>query len=158
MLPLEGAGKAPKRFEPATPHWADAVVSPNGQWIAYASNESGERHVFVQPFSGSGAKRQVSIEGGALPAWQRDGKELFFVHGDDLMVAAVTIDGRFEAGRPRLLFKAPYWHTANVRNYDVAPDGQSFVMVKRERRFPPSEVVVVLNWTDELQRLVPARP
>lgn len=125
--------------------------------MAHGSNESGDPQVYVQPLATPGAKRQVSVEGGWYPVWRRDGKELFYLQRDSLMVASVTLGAQFEADRPQLLFKGPYWLNADVRNYDVAPDGQSFVMVKKERTFPPTEVIVVLNWLDELKRLVPAR-
>jgi Tol biopolymer transport system component len=131
--------------------WSSAI-SPDGRWIAYASNEAGESQVYVQPLPGPGAKQLVSTEGGVAPVWSRDGRELFYVTRENLMVASVTPGPDLQLGKPRLLFKVP-----QEGDYDAAPDGQSFVMVKTERTFPPTEAIVVLNWLDELKRLVPTQ-
>jgi eukaryotic-like serine/threonine-protein kinase len=130
----------------------DAEISPDGRWVAYTSNESGERQVYVQSLAG-GAKQAVSTEQGWSPVWSRDAKELFFLgKPETLMVASVTAGATLQIGRPRTLFSLPQQSGA----FDVFPDGQSFVMVRTERRFRPTAAVVVLNWFEELNRLFPS--
>ena len=80
-------------------------LSPNGQWLAYASDESGEMQVYVQPFPATGEKRQISPVGGSEPRWRHDGNELFYIASDDkLMSVAIPGANAFNAGTPRALF------------------------------------------------------
>ena len=125
-----------------------ARYSPDGDWIAFVSEESGRPEVYVVPAGGQGGMRRISASGGSLPRWRRDGKELFYlaVNGDLLAVPTRTTGG-FEAGSPTVLF------TANPPpdNYDVAPDGRRFLFQERalERDVP---LTVVVNWTAELKK------
>ena len=82
-----------------------AVFSPDGQWIAYTTNESGQSNVYVQPFPGAGEKYQVSRDGGSHPVWRADGKELFYFGADGtLMAVPIDATGQFDAGVPQALF------------------------------------------------------
>jgi len=134
-------------------------VSPDGRWLAYTSDESGRREIYVQPFPALGGKWQVSTEGGAEPVWNPNGGELFYRDGDKLMSVPVTTAPEFTAGKPVLLFEGHYEvdpFSNDARNYDVSPDGQHFVMIKAEGDSRgTTEIVVVLNWFEELKRLVP---
>jgi dipeptidyl aminopeptidase/acylaminoacyl peptidase len=127
---------------------SSARYSPDGQWIALVSEESGRPEVYVVPASGQGGMRRVSPSGGSLPRWRRDGKELFYlaVNGDLLAVPTRTAGG-FEAGSPAVLFTAD----PPPDNYDVAPDGRRFLFQERalERDVPPT---VVIHWTSELRK------
>jgi serine/threonine-protein kinase len=129
-----------------------ARLSPDGQWIAYSSNESSRTEIYVQGFPGSGGKWQVSTEGGNEPQWSRDGRELFYRSADRMM--AVTIETRpaFRASAPRVLFEGRYtrmgWPQAN---YDVAPDGR-FLMIRGDEQVLPTTLRAVLNWSEELRR------
>jgi serine/threonine-protein kinase len=144
------------------------TFSPDGRWLAYASDESGRDEVYVQPYPGSG-REQISTGGGLAPAWSRDGRELFYMIPSPgnpfvdpvntrLMVVSVSHDSVLVAGPPRFLFEGHYTQCSPMRCYDPAPDGQHFVMVKFSDSPLPNEpvntqMVVVLNWFDELKRM-----
>jgi Tol biopolymer transport system component len=126
--------------------------SPDGRWVAYASNESGRFEVYVQPFPGPGGKWQVSTDGGTAPLWRRDGKELFYVAADSkLMAVPVKIGAAFEPETPRPLFETRLRNDPS-RHYDVSPDGQRFLLniPLAEGTSPP--VTLVQNWTALLRR------
>jgi dipeptidyl aminopeptidase/acylaminoacyl peptidase len=131
---------------------SSAAFSPDGQWVAYVSDESGRAEVYVRPFSGSG-RHQISIDGGMAPVWSRDGRELFFGKGGTLFVADVTLRGTFAGGAVRPLLSGPYSFDEVTVNYDVAPDGQHFLVPRSRVDSAPRQLEVVLNWSDELQRL-----
>jgi serine/threonine protein kinase len=138
---------------PAT-EWG-ARLSPDDRWIAYSSNESGHWEVYVKPYPGSGARRQISNGGGAEVVWARSGRELFYRNGTKLMAVTIETTPAFSAGEPRVLFDGPFASSQpGLPGYDVAPDGQRFLMVKRD----PAEgaqrpIHVVINWFNELARL-----
>ncbi len=132
--------------------------SPDGQWIAYFSPElssSGPPHhgVYVCRYPEPDRKWLVSgSEGGGYPVWSPDGIELFYISADGMMVVPVQTRPTFQAGSPRVLFDRKSY----MRGFDISPDGQRFLMVKRE--LPEAEdgqINVVLNWFEELKRLVP---
>jgi Tol biopolymer transport system component len=109
-----------------------ARLSPNGRYVAYVSDESGRREVYVQPFPGGGPRTVVSTQGGGAPVWRRDGKELYYVTPDnDLMAAAVTTDGEFQLGAAVRLFNRPTLSgtTTSTANYDTR-DGLRFIAVE----------------------------
>jgi Tol biopolymer transport system component len=136
----------------------DPMISPDGRWLAYASNESGRYEVYVQSLPNGGKKRVISTEGGREPLWARNGRELFYRNRERLMAVAVETEVVFDAERPRLLFD-----TSGLRgpggfgppNFDVTPDGQHFVMMSPAEASGPGQINVVLNWSEELKRLVP---
>ncbi len=154
VLPLEGERK-PKPFIQTPFEERYARFSPDGRWVAYMSNESGQSEVYVQPYPGPGGKWQISTGGGTEPAWSRDGRELFYRNGNRLMAVTVQTHAGFQAGTPRLLFEGPYdLGPARTTNYDVTPDGQRFLMIKLdEQAAGPSQLNVVLDWFEELRRL-----
>jgi serine/threonine-protein kinase len=136
--------------------------SPDGRWLAYVSNESGRPEVCVRPYPGPGEKWQVSTSGGAEPVWNPNGRELFYRSGDKMMSVEIATRPSFVAGKPRMLFEGPYVATSPVFTsplYDVAPDGQRFLMLKatEQTQAAPTQINVVLNWTEELKRLVPTK-
>jgi WD40 repeat protein len=126
--------------------------SPDGRWIAFTSDESGRAEIYVAPYPGPGGKIQISIDGGAYPRWARNGRELFYRDGEQMMaVEAQSGSSSFRVAAPHTLFHALYG------SYDVALDGQRFLMIK-----PPADttrqgnqVIVVLNWFEELRRRIP---
>ena len=133
--------------------------SPDGRWLAYASDESGRMEVWVRPFPGPGGRWQVSKEGGREPIWSKDGRRLFYREADRVWAADVRTDGGFSAGKPRFLFeKTGFFLTNAVRNWDLYPDGRGFLMMKKEeiKPRPATEMILVQNWFEELKRLVPA--
>ena len=134
--------------------------SPDGSWIAYTSDESKRDEVYVRAFPGPGMKQLVSSEGGMEPLWARNGKQLFYRQGNQMWVVDVRTDGGFAAAKPRLLFDKPgYPGGTPVRVYDLSLDGQRFLMVKFENRKPTpvTEIILVQNWFEELNRLCPVK-
>jgi Tol biopolymer transport system component len=133
-----------------------AQFSPNGHWMAYASDESGQMQVYVRPFPGPDRRWQVSTEGGTQPLWSRSGKEIFYRVGNKMMVVDVSAGVDLSLSQPRQLFEQRYvFQNVSFANYDVSSDGQRFVMVKDEAG--SGRLNVVLNWTEELKRVVPTR-
>ena len=139
---------------------SDASFSSDGRFLAYMSDESGRYEIYVQPYPGPGAKTQVSTEGGQFPIWNPADRELFYQveaerDGDvRLMAVQYGIDGdQFLPEKPSELFRSPFAMGPRAE-YDVSPDGERFVMLRRENtnRTP---LTFVVNWFDELKRLVP---
>jgi dipeptidyl aminopeptidase/acylaminoacyl peptidase len=130
------------------------VFSPDGQRIAYASDESGRWEVYVQPFPGPGGRSQVSTHGGTEPLWNPAGRELFYRAGNRMMAVPVTLQPAFSADRPTALFEGPWLPTSRtLRNYDVSLDGQRFLMLKAvDEDQGLQQIVVVQNWFEELKR------
>src|SRR5262249_25676451 len=107
-------------FSTASFSQLDGMISPDGHWIAYQADETARYEVYVQPFPGGGAKRQVSTEGGTMPLWSKDGRELYFIGaGGKMMAAAVTGAASLDFGVPKALFSAP---AAAAAGYDVSKD------------------------------------
>jgi Tol biopolymer transport system component len=133
--------------------------SPDGRWLAYSSNESGRREIYVQSYPGPGGKWQITSEGGQEPVWNPNGRELFYRSGNKLMAVDVDAKPGFSAGKPRMLFEGPYLPSAAGNSfYDVSPDGQRFLMLKPVEYLTsaPTQINVVLNWFEELKKKVPA--
>jgi Tol biopolymer transport system component len=132
--------------------------SPDGRWLAYISDESGHREIYVQPYPGPGGKWQISTEGGTEPVWNPNGRELFYRSGDKMMAVDIAAQPGFVAGKPRMLFEGQYQPTpVTFPNYDVTSDGQRFLMLKptEQAQAAPTQINVVLNWFEELKRKVP---
>ncbi|UCC99487.1 MAG: serine/threonine-protein kinase [Phycisphaerales bacterium] len=137
------------------------AFSPDGHWVAYSSDETGPVEVYVRPFPGPGGITRISTEGGYEPLWSRDGKELFYRCGDKMMVVAIEVvttqaEPELKPGPPQKLFKGQFLGTATHTGlqYDLDPDGQ-FIMIQEEEESPRTRINVVLNWFEELKRLVP---
>jgi Tol biopolymer transport system component/tRNA A-37 threonylcarbamoyl transferase component Bud32 len=155
LLTLMGDRK-PRPFFQSKFIESSPTFSPDGRWLAYVSDESGRREVYVQPFPGPGAKYPISSEGATEPAWARNGRELFFRNGEKMMAVAVASQSGFRAEKPRLLFTGPYVQAATRVNYDVSPDGQRFVMLQPgQQEQAVSQIIVIQNWFEELKRRVP---
>jgi serine/threonine-protein kinase len=153
MLSLDDGAVTPLLRSPANER--TPVFSPDGRWLAFASDESGTDQVYVRAYPGPGPPMRISSDGGSEPVWSRDGTELFYRHGGTMMAAPVRTEGAFAAGRPIPLFEDRYATEYKGRpNYDVGPDGR-FLMVEVEKGSEGARLEVVLNWFDELARLVP---
>jgi serine/threonine-protein kinase len=135
------------------------AISRDGRFLAYSSDESGSREIYVQPFPGLGAKWLVSSGGGDDPVWSRDGRELFYSRrlGDQIWAASVRTQPEFRAEAPRRLLTGRYVSFPNMpwTDYDVAPDGRRFLMVKMEDGTDASALVMVVNWAEELKVRLP---
>ena len=157
-VPLRGRPDATRFFANGF-NLGHPTLSPDGRWMAYDSDESGQGvDVFIQSFPDPQLKRvKVSPAHGSEPMWTQDGRELVYRDGDKVM--AVSIDlATGSTGVPRVLFAGPYpdnpgW--TRPRSYDVTPDGERFLMTKLSGEQPQPRIVVVLNWFDELRAKVP---
>ncbi|MDX2437608.1 MAG: hypothetical protein QNL88_11225, partial [Acidobacteriota bacterium] len=139
------------------------TISPDGRWLAYESDYTGRREVYVTSFPDPGPRIQVSVDGGFMPVWAPDGGELFFrgpkfPDGQrSMMVADLTTGADFSAGPIRELFRGRFFKGHPARAYDVSPDGQRLLMCKTltssEQRV--GEIHLTLNWFTELERLAP---
>ena len=134
-------------------------ISPDGRWLAYVSDESGQKEIYVNRFPDVGeGKWRVSRGGGTEPLWAADGRELFYRNGASVVAVSIDTSSAFSSGDPQELFSGPYYRTAINRGhtYDVTPDGQKFVMIREsESDTSGSEIIVIQNWFEELKRLVP---
>jgi len=147
LMPLDGGGQpvpwASTRFTESSPRF-----SPDGRWIAYESDESGETEIFVAQTEGGGGRKRISPTGGRQPRWRADGRELYYIGpGDLIMAAQVTPGARMEAGAPVALFRAQ-----GVANYDVAADGSRFLVGTPTDPDRESQIHVIVNWTAALGR------
>ena len=163
VVPLQGDRTA-RPLDDSTYAQGSPKFSPDGRWLAYCSNESGKPQVYVQAFPGPGSKIQVSNDGGTDPVWRRIGGELFYRNGDSMMTVPVSTASGFTAGRPQELWKGHYSHGMSSScgapgltssNYDATADGKHLLMVKDDDQdlATSKQVVVVLDWADELNRL-----
>jgi Tol biopolymer transport system component len=133
---------------------ASGQFSPDGQWIAHTSNESGRSEVYIRPFPPIGGKFLISTNGGVMPRWRSDGKELFYVALDDHLIAVPIHTDRekhtVEAGAPAALFATPIGgarHQAMLRwQYEVARDGQRFLMNSLAGDVTSSPITIIMNW------------
>jgi serine/threonine-protein kinase len=142
----------------------DAQVSPDGNWIAYESNESGRFEIYLQSFPGFGRKLSVSTDGGETPRWSRSGRELFYRDPvkNQLMAVSVQTAPEFRVGDPQALFTLPSRATGGSftvqdQSWDVAPDGNRFLVIASpDEQETEVKLQAVVNWFDELRRRVPA--
>jgi serine/threonine-protein kinase len=148
----------------------DPEISPDGRWLAYASNKSGHSEIYVCPFPNiDGGLWTVSTAGGSRPAWSRDGRELFYLDSSNILTSVrVRVQGEaFVAGTPARILNTAYFPGATARGiplraYDPAPDGRRFLMIKEssgagQSPAPSPAMTVVLNWNEELKTRVPAK-
>jgi Tol biopolymer transport system component len=130
--------------------------SPDGKWVAYASNETGKWEIYVTSFPDARGKWQVSTGGGEEPRWRGDGKELFYISSDSKMMAVpVTIGANFDAGAPVALFQAVPRQPVSTNDqfvYDVARDGQRFLILTQVKRPESRPMSVILNWSARLPK------
>jgi len=156
LLPLEG-DRTPVPFLDTSFNESGPMFSPDGHWLAYVSNESGSDEVYVQPYPGPGAKRLISTDGGVGPVWSADGRELFYREGFQMVAVAVETQPTFTAGTPQVLFAGVEYPLdgGGHPHYDISADGQHFLMKSLPQDAGPRSLYVVLNWFEELKRLVP---
>jgi len=128
------------------------MVSPDGRWLLYVSNESGRSEVYVQGFPEPQGKWQVSTNGGDFPAWRGDGRELYYIARDQrLMAVPVTAGEGFEAGVPVPLFTLPEIGPARNR-YCVSADGQRFLAHVPVGLDAVTPFQFVLNWQESIPK------
>ncbi len=156
----------PRVFRDTPARETQPSVSPNGRWLAYSSDRSGEAEILVEPFPASGVATQVSAKGGTEPVWSKDGRELYYRAGvedaeDRYMMAVPVGTGEdLEPGRPVELFEDRFARTTllfgdRIPNYDVSPEGRFLMIRAADNR--EGGLIVVLNWFEELKRLLPVQ-
>lgn len=138
------------------------TLSPTGNWLAYESDETGRREIYVRPFPNvENSKWQVSTGGGEDPKWSRDGHMLYFLGPDSLMAASVETGSAFRWQPPKpVLTRTGYVAPPAARQYDISSDGKRLLMLKDDGPAPgagSAKVVVVENWLEELKRSVPTK-
>ena len=133
----------------------NAVFSPEGRWLAYQSNESGQYEIYVVGYPNAEARQQISTDGGISPLWDPDGRALYYRNGDKLMAVELDTTAGFTAARPRILFEAEFAFANRLRNYDITPDGERFLMIQLPPEAAYGQLEVVVHWFEELRRLVP---
>ena len=141
----------------------NADLSPDGHWLAYQSNESGQDEVHVRPYPNvQGGHWQISTGGGTRPLWARNGRELFYVDTlGHITAAPVEANQTFWAGNPVTISQVASLPVWGIRNYDVSLDGRRFLLatnaLRKDGPSNPVQLNLVLNWNEELKRLVPAK-
>jgi eukaryotic-like serine/threonine-protein kinase len=158
-LPLDGDRKPQvlwrTKFSEGSPKF-----SPNGKWVAYSSNESGQPEVYLRAYP-TGEKIPISNSGGTDPLWRGDGRQLYYRLSDLMMVVDVSYGRSLEVSKPRVLWRGNYLAGAGSScgmagptsaNYDVTPDGERFLMIEDASPDAESELLrVVFNWSLELK-------
>ena len=122
--------------------------SPDGRWIAFQSNESGNVEIYIEAYPQGGRKWLISGQGGQIPVWRRDGKELFYRSGSKVMAVQIQLGSELIIGKPRMLFDGDF-----DLFFDVTADGQRFVMVRAEKPTPAIQINVVLGAFDDRRTL-----
>ena len=154
VMPVGGDGK-PIPFIKTTFGVNQGQFSPDGRWVAYASNESGKWEIAVAPFPGPGGNWKVSTAGGTEPRWRRDGKELYYIDPDGKLMAVDVIAGAtFEAGVAKPLFpirrREPV-SASDLFSYDVSADGQRFLVSTDAGEVTSAPLTAIVNWTAGLK-------
>jgi len=129
------------------------TFSPDGRWVAYSSDETGQFEIWVRSFPDGEQVHQISTEGGIEPIWTGSG-ELFYLSGDHWNTVRVSTSPKLQWEPPELAFETEYVNTVGV-SYDVSSDGRYLYVVKSAHPPDPSRLYVVQNWFEELKRLVP---
>jgi Tol biopolymer transport system component len=134
----------------------NAQFSPDGRWIAYASNETGSMEIYVSPYPSVNGKWQVSSTGGEEPRWRLDGKELYYVSAEGKMMAVpVTAGASFASGSPVALFQTHRRQpisAQDVFSYDVSGDGQRFLIATKVDEANAAPLSILLNWVSEMEK------
>ena len=134
-------------------------VSPTGRWLAYTSDRTGQEEVYVERFPEMSERVPVTTGGGRHPEWSPDGTELFYLtlDGRQLMRVSVGTGATFDASVPEMALDGPFVASGGFRRYAIAPDAQRFLMMKPAVATDtlPTELNVVLDWTQELLARVP---
>jgi eukaryotic-like serine/threonine-protein kinase len=151
VLPLTGEGN-PFPFAKTKYMECCGKFAPNGRWIAYVSDESEREEIYIAPFPGPGPRRRISPAGGSQPRWRRDGREIFYIAMDKrLMAAAVDVEGDVpEVGAVHPLFGPLGCGGGSC--YDVAADGQHFLVRSEPAQSTSESLTLVQNWTAALKR------
>jgi Tol biopolymer transport system component len=148
---LLSPGEEPEVFLATEANERSPIFSPDGRWLAYASDKSGLSEVWVTSFPDKAVDEQVSVGGGRAPTWRGDGREIFFRKGNRIYAVSIQLEPTLEIGRPRELFRGPFNGEPEVSgslDYDVMPDGSRFLLSRIEL---PDQIDVLVNWIELLE-------
>jgi serine/threonine-protein kinase len=153
VLSLDG-DRTPRRLFPLPAAGRNGQLSPDGKWVAFQTSVAAREEVFVAPFPGPGERRLVSTNGGSEPLWSRDGRELFYQSGNQLMAVSVTPGATFTAGTPRPVQEGRFFATINGNtSYSTTKDGARFLRIQPvSEEHAVTRIDVVLNWFSALER------
>jgi len=157
LLPLDGSSEPKPLLADPKFNELNGEISPDGRWIAYQSNESGQRNeIYVRPFPAiDGGRWQISADGGFAPVWSRSGRELFFIGQapNRMMSVAIQSGSAFGYGKPQPVFDLTSYPSFGLvgRNFDVAPDGRFLIMKASGNEATHPSIVIVSHWFDELR-------
>jgi serine/threonine-protein kinase len=153
-LPLDGE-RTPRPVVATSFNESSPMLSPDGHWMAFVSDQSGRNDVYARAFPDGTSDYQISAGGGTEPVWDPDGRRLYYRRGGTLMQATLTLGDRVGVTRRDSLFSGPYLENVRWPEYDIHPDGDRFVFIKlgRTAMMP----VVVLNWVEDLARQAAGR-
>ena len=156
LVLLSTAGGKMTRFLTTNTSETNGQISPDGKWVAYASNDSGDWEIYVTTYPAAAGKWQVSRGGGTEPRWRGDGKEMFYIGpGSTLMAVPITSDGTFAAGNPTPLFRTQFRaqvSSTDQFSYDVTKDGQRFVVNRYAKPAQVAPLHIILNATADLRK------
>jgi eukaryotic-like serine/threonine-protein kinase len=148
-IPLDGSAE-PRPVVRSSSWETDGVVSPDGRWLAFGSDETGKQEVYVESFPVPGGRVRISTGGGASPQWTRDGKELLYMRqeqgGASIMSVAVDASGAFHPAMPRVLFRI-----AGLQAFSPTRDGERILISAETGVNPPPSISLILNWREQLQ-------
>ena len=162
-VPLDG-GAEPQPVVTGPFRQGSGELSPNGRWLAYRSDEAGQFEIYVQPYPGPGPKIPISIGGWTWPIWAPDGRAVFYGSDGSLMRRTIETEPEVRLGSPEVLFDLGGYELGAAdlrRQFDVAANGERFLLLQAQAAgqldadAPPPRITVVLNWFEELKRLVP---
>jgi serine/threonine-protein kinase len=145
-IAVDGSDSIPVAAGPASEAQPD--FSPDGRWVAFETNESGRPEIFVVSFPDLAVRRQISTNGGRVPRWDRTGKTLYYLEGEDVVEAPMSAATGVRAGPNRVLFQT------RARVFDVSPDGHRFILVLPNSAAVSPGIHVVLDWIRELRERV----
>jgi len=158
MLPYEAAS-TPQPLINTRYNEFDPMISPSGRWVAYSSDESGRAEIYIKPYPGPRGAIPVTTNGGREPVWDPCEKALYYRDdtGCKLFRVSILTEPAVQVGSPELLLEGSfqvgtYWG----RNYDISPKGDFFILIEVGEPQPAAQINVVLNWLEELKRLVPS--
>jgi len=158
LMQLDG-DRTPRHFFTVPAGESDGQFSPDGKWLAYQASVSSRQEIYVSPFPGPGPRRQVSIDGGIEPLWSRDGRELFFQNGSQLMSVSVTPGAEWSASQPHVVHEGRFARGPNGNtSWSINREGTRFLriqLVEPERAI--THVELVLNWFSELKQVSGAK-
>ncbi len=160
IVPFEGKQK-PQIFVQTEFDDSCPMFSPDGRWIAYQSNSPGMMQIFVKEYP-NGITRQITSSGrNRYPVWSADGDELFFVNQSEgipfrMMVVTIETDPHLSWSDPKMVFEGVDVMLTDTRNYDIHPNGQRFLLIDEiDQEVDNQQINIIINWFDELKRLVP---